>query len=336
MTPRKPDAVIAHMEGIRIFTDDDLDRLGTVANVLDREAIGRWDDPRAEDLLGRAEVVIGHWGCPVLDASFLAMAPRVGLFAYAAGTVKQTVTESVFERGIRVTSAAQANAEPVAEFTLAAVLFANKQVFWRRTQDAEFRPTGPVPHGGPPVGNWNKTIGIVGASMVGRRVIELLVPFPAITVLLYDPYVTNEQARNLGVTKMPLDELCASVDILSIHAPDLPETRHLIGAKQLAALRDGATVINTARPALIDQDALIAELEQGRLWAVLDVTDPEPLPKHHALRRLRNAYVTPHLAGSQGSELARMTDHVAEEIQRWVSGKPALGEVRFQDLHRLA
>ncbi len=324
------------MAGLHLFSDNDLDHIGRTCRLLDREPLASWDDPRADALLGDAEVIVGHWGCPYVDGAVLDRAPRLGLFAYAAGTVKGTVDAEVFERGVRVTSGANANAEPVAEFTLAAVLFANKQVLWRRDEMRD--PTiGPAfQTGADPVGNWNKTIGIVGASLVGRRVIDLLRPFEHLAVSLYDPYVTQDDARALGVTTMGLDELCASSDILSIHAPDLPATRRMIGAPQLAALRTGATVINTARGALLDHEALTAETKAGRLYAMLDVTDPEPLPRDHLLRTLPNVFVTPHLAGSEGTELARLTDYVADEIRLWAAGRPARNAITSTQLARLA
>jgi phosphoglycerate dehydrogenase-like enzyme len=289
--------------------------------------------------LARTRVILGHWGCPPLDLSVVDRAPNLGLFAYAAGTVKQTVDPAVFDRGIRITSGAVANAEPVAEFTLAAILFCNKDVFWQR--DVRRIPRDPaLRHFRPPstvaVGNYDKTIGIVGASLIGRRVIELLAPFPRLQVALYDPYVDHQEAAALGVAKLDLDELCSTSDIVSIHAPDLPSTRHMIGAAQLAAMRTGATVINTARGALLDHDALRAEAASGRLYAVLDVTDPEPLPDTDPLWSLPNVFLTPHLAGSLGTELGRMIDHAVDEIDRWRVGRPARNEITKDQLPRLA
>ena len=331
-----PNILIAHWAGLEFFTEADLVRLESVGTLLEREPVGSWDDPRAGELLGEVDVIVGHWGCPRIGSAVLDRAPRLGLFAYAAGTVKGTVSERVFERGVRVTSGSAANAEPVAEFTVAAVLFANKDVLWQRDllrDPAVASRRQPIPT---PVGNWDRTVGIVGASLVGRRVIELLRPYAGIRVTLYDPYVSAEQAAHLGVEKLELDDLCATADVLSIHAPDLPETRGMVGAGQLGALRTGATVINTARPLLVDQPALIAELEAGRLNAILDVTDPEPLPSDHRLLQLPNAFVTPHIAGSQGTELSRMAEHAAEEIRRWAAGEPAFNEVTLERLATMA
>ncbi|MBT5138948.1 MAG: hydroxyacid dehydrogenase [Acidimicrobiaceae bacterium] len=333
MSRAEPKIVIAHMPQIRGFTDADLDRVANVGTVLDRVPISAWNDSRADALLAVADVVLAHWGCPAIDATVLDRAPNLGLIAYAAGTVKTVVTDAVWTRDIRVTSGAVANAEPVAEFTIAAILWANKDALWRRVHASQ--PDQPTT-AGVPRGNYGKTIGLVGASLVGRRVIELLALFPDLDVTLYDPFVTLEEAADLGVTKLELDELCAGCDVLSVHAPLLTSTVGLVGAPHLAALRDGATVINTARGPIIDHDALTVELTSGRLRAVLDVTDPEPLADDSPLRSLSNVWLTPHLAGSEGTELARMADHAIDEITRWSQGRPARNEITKGRLDRLA
>ncbi len=332
MSKEHPNIAIAHWPGMDLLRGADLGRLRALGTLLNTEPIGAWDDEAAA-VLAEAEVIVGHWGCPPLDADMLDQAPRLGLFAYAAGTVKMTLTDAVWDRGIRVTSGANANAEPVAEFTLAAILFANKGVLWRRGP-ADFSALSAM--GDRQWGNYGRTIGIVGASLIGRRVIELLRAFPHLKVTLYDPYVTSEEAASRGVEKLELNELCAGADVLSIHAPALPETMHMIGADQLSALPDGATVINTARGPLIDHDALMAHLASGRLYAILDVTDPEPLPDNSPLLEMPNVWISPHLAGSQGTELARMTDYVIEEVRRWSAGEPALNEVTRDRLATMA
>ena len=332
MSREQPNIAIAHWSGMGMFADSDLDRLRALGTVLNTEPIGAWDD-EASPVLAEADVIVGHWGCPPLNAAMLDRSPRLGLFAYAAGTVKTTLTDAVWERGIRVTSGANANAEPVAEFTLAAILFANKGVLWRRGP-VDFSAMSAM--GDRRWGNYGRTIGIVGASLIGRRVVELLRAFPHLKVTLYDPFVTPEEATSLGTAKLELDELCAGADVLSVHAPALPETMHMIGPAQLAALPDGATVINTARGPLIDHEALMPHLASGRLHAILDVTDPEPLPEDSPLLDMPNVWISPHLAGSQGTELARMTDNVIEEVRRWSVGEQALNEVTRDRLATMA
>lgn len=314
------------------FTDDQFAALDAVADVLDREPLAAFDDERAARLLPRAQVIVGHWGCPKLDADALALASGLELFAYAAGTVKETVAREVFERGVKVTSAAAANAVPVAEFTLAAILFANKGVFLAREwyRDPSVRARRPKP-----VGNVHKRIGVIGASHVGRALIEILRPF-ALEVVVADPYLDGATASALGVARVELDELLSTSDVVTVHAPDLPSTRHMIGHDQLARMKDGAVLINTARGRLVDSAALEAELATGRISAVLDVTDPEPLPRGSRLFELPNAFVSPHVAGSQGSELGRLADLAIDEVARHVRGEPPRYPVTAADLERIA
>ena len=298
------------------FADRHRTRLEAIGELVDR-------DP---------DVLLGHWGCPRLDEPMLDTMPRLRLFAYAAGTVKAVVTPAVWARGLIVTSAAAANAVPVAEYTLAAILFANKGVFAsrERARDPEARIRRPRP-----LGNAGKRIGLIGASLVGRRVIELLRPFD-LDVVVADPYLDDDEATRLGVVRLELEELVATSDVVSVHAPDLPSTRNLIGAPQLASMRDGATLINTARGAIVDTHALVDALRDGRISAVLDVTDPEPLPGGHPLLVMPNAFVTPHVAGALGSELGRLADLAVTEVERYAAGLPPLHPVRETDLERIA
>jgi phosphoglycerate dehydrogenase-like enzyme len=214
------------------------------------------------------------------------------------------------------------------------VLLAGKGVLLFREWMRE--PTAALPLDAASVGNFRRRIGLVGASFVGRRVIELLAPFD-VEVAVFDPFLTVDDAAGLGVEQVDhLDALCASVDVLSIHAPDVEATRGMFGAAQLSALRDGATFLNTARPALVDQDALEAELRSGRIAAILDVTEPEPLPPDHPLLALPNVFVTPHVAGAMGNELFRLAELAVVEVERYARGEPPLHPVRREDLDRIA
>jgi len=178
-------------------------------------------------------------------------------------------------------------------------------------------------------------VGIVGASRIGRRVIELLRPFD-LDVLLHDPWVDDDDARRLGARALPLDELLAGCDVVSLHAPAVPETRHMLDARRLALLRDGATLVNTARGALVDGKALELELVSGRIAAVLDTTDPEILPSDSPLYELPNVFLTPHIAGSLGDETSRMTELALDEIERFTQGRPLQHAVRREDWDRIA
>jgi phosphoglycerate dehydrogenase-like enzyme len=175
--------------------------------------------------------------------------------------------------------------------------------------------------------NFGRTVGVVGYSRVGRRVVELLRMLGGTTCLVADPYADPHEVERAGATLVDLDELLPRVDVLTLHAPALPETHHLIDAARLRALPDNATVINTARGTLVDSAALAAECAAGRLFAILDVTDPEPLPPGSPLRDLARVMVTPHVAGSLGSEIGRLTDHTLDELAHWVAGRPLTAEI---------
>jgi len=133
-----------------------------------------------------------------------------------------------------------------------------------------------------------------------------------------------------------LDELLAGSDIVSVHAPDTPQTYRMLNRERLALIPDGATLINTARGALIDPEALTEELLSRRLNAILDVTEPEPLPRNSPLRLRPNVFLTPHIAGSLGNELERLGRSVVEEVERLLGGLPLLHPVIQADLGRVA
>jgi phosphoglycerate dehydrogenase-like enzyme len=330
-----PKAVFAMNPGLeRQFFDPDRLRRLTELVELDPELVIRdWRDA-PEDL----ELAITAWGAPVLDSAAFDRLPRLRGVIHAAGSVRSMLPDELqqdgaWRRDLLVSSAAHANALPVAEFTLATILFAGKDVIW--ISRAFTQAQAPMERG-PEIGNYGRTVGIVGASMVGARVIELLRPFD-FTVLVYDPYLSAERAAELGATKVEsLLDLARASDVFSLHAPSIPSTAGMISAEVLAALPDGATVINTARPSIIDQDALTAELIKGRLRAFLDVTSPEPLPPGHELWGLPNVFLTPHLAGSAGNELGRMGQSAVEEVARFVAGEPLAHAVAAADMSRLA
>lgn len=306
--------------------------------------LARWDPavvvhdpgrPQALAALADAEVLLASWGAPALDDALLAAAPRLRAVVYAAGSVKGLVTEACWRRGIAVSSGAWANALPVAEYTVAAVLFAGKRVL--EIRDA-YRRTR-VAHGWreryPDIGNHRRTVGLVGASQIGRRVIELLRPYD-LDVVVHDPYLGRAEADALGVRATGLEELCAVSDTVSVHAPQLPSTEGMFDARLLKLMRDGATFVNTSRGALVDTAALTAELVTGRLHAVLDVTDPEPLPPDSPLYDLPNVLLTPHIAGSMGNEQDRLAHSALDELARYAAGRPFRHAVHPAGLNRSA
>jgi phosphoglycerate dehydrogenase-like enzyme len=318
----------------RLIPAGTMDRLSYLADI-DRTLVAvDFAAPEIADILGEVEVIVSGWGCPKIDTEVLDAAPRLRAVIHAAGSVRHHITEACWDRGIQVTSAAWVNAIPVAEYTLGAILFSNKQVlrisaeYRAKRQSVDWLTLDGI-------GNYRRTIGVVGASRIGRRVLDLLRPHD-FDVLLFDPYVTAEESAELGARPVGLDELCATSDVVSVHAPELPETRHLIDRGRLAMMRDGVTLINTARGSLVDQDALIEELSAGRLHAVLDVTTPDVPSADSPLYELPNVLLTPHIAGSLGGEMHRMADAAADELARYVAGEPFAHPVLRDEFHRTA
>jgi phosphoglycerate dehydrogenase-like enzyme len=290
---------------------------------------------RARTVLRDVEVLVTGWGCPPLDAAVLAAAPQLRAVVHAAGSVRGHITRECWDRGIEVSSAATANALPVAEYTIAMILLTGKRVLERARDFRATRSRDDLLDVPPDVGNFGRTVGILSASLIGRRVIELLRPYD-FRVLLHDPYVTDDEAAALGVTAVGISELFARSDVVSVHTPLLPETRGLVSRELIGGMRPDAVLINTARGAVVDQDALADAAMAGRVRAVLDVTDPEILPPGHPLWRSDNVLITPHLAGSQGNEWRRLANLAVTEVGRWAAGVGFAYPVQRERLGRLA
>ncbi|ACU69560.1 D-isomer specific 2-hydroxyacid dehydrogenase NAD-binding [Catenulispora acidiphila DSM 44928] len=336
----RPHAVLAMRPALRplLFDADAEERLARLAEADPEAVVTDFADPRAAGALVRAEVLITGWDCPVLDEPALARMPALRAVLHSGGSVKHHMTDAAWARGLLVSSAVADNAVPVAEYTLAMVISAGKRLpemerAFRAGRDG--RDWLHWSEGFVPVGNHRRVIGVVGLSRVGRRVVEMLRVLDA-TVLVHDPYVPDEVVRGLGAVPTGLDALVAASDVVSLHAPSTAETRHQMDRRRLALMKDGATLINTARGALVDTAALADELRAGRLYAVADVTDPDPLPPDSELFDLPNLTLTPHVAGSIGGELRRLGDFVLAELRRLTAGTELLGRVLPETLPSIA
>jgi phosphoglycerate dehydrogenase-like enzyme len=316
----------------RMISQAAWDGLGTFADVVHHPG----QEPASKEellaLLPAADGCLTSWGVARLDAEVIAAAPRLQIMAHMGSSVTRFVSEALWQRGIRVTTAAPALARDVAETTLGLMIVGLKRIWplgqhvreggWR---ESAYWPSKEL---------YGKAVGIIGASHVGRHVMNLLRPF-GVRILLYDPYVSPEEAERLGATKAELDDLLRRADVVSLHAPAKPETHHLLSAERLAIMKDDALLINTARGTLIDEKALVSELAKGRFFAFLDVTDPEPPVADSPLRQLDNVVVTPHLAGCI-DDCGRMGEMAVEELRRHFSGEPPLYEVTAAMLARIA
>ena len=309
-----------------LFTPGASTALTTLADVTFNETGERWTTERLAAEIGKYDGLVTGWGSPAITDEVLQNATRLKVIAHSAGSVKGIIPESVFDRDIKVSSAAIAIAGAVAEYSLLLVMLGLRPVHLHdygvrhlgQWDEARFLGTGREIRG--------SRIGVVGAGGVGRLFIGLLNALNA-EAWVYDPYLSDADAAALNVRKTELNELFSDCPIVVVHAPTTPETHHMIGAEQLGLLRDGGYLVCTARSWVIDQDSLLAELQSGRIRAALDVFDVEPLPQDSPFRKLDNAIITPHVAGATIEARYRQGDCVVRDLENAFSGRPLAHEV---------
>lgn len=315
-------------------------RLNAVTDVIPGFPYIDFDTAESAKALSEADILLAAWGTPSLTRERLSRAPNLKMVAYAASSVRSVAPPDFWEASnMLVTTAAAAMAVPVAQFTYATIILCGKDVFRLRDEHRAERGTGGFgsrrgmnrSH----LGNHCRKIGIVGASRIGRLVIDMLA-HGHFDIAVYDPFLSQDDASALGATKMDLHGLLAWSDVVSLHAPILPDTRHMIGARELALMADHTILINTARGWLVDHDALLAEALSGRLRILIDTPEPEPLPPESPFYDLPNVVLTPHIAGALGNELRALSDLAITEIERFVAGFAPLYPVFKQDLERMA
>ena len=281
----------------------------------------------ASDELQDVEVALSGWGAPVFDAALLDRMPRLRAILYAAGTVAGIVRPEVGRRGIVVSTAVSGNSVPVADFTVAAIHFSLKRLWPVLRGVATEIDVAAAP------GGFRSTVGFVALGTVGRLVAARLATSD-LQLLAYDPALRAGSAAALGLRLVTLEELFARCDVVSLHVPLLPSTRGLVTARLVASMKPNATLINTARGAILEPAVVSVLSQRPDLQAVLDVTDPEPLPAGSLLRSLPNVTLTPHVAGSVGRECRRLGDMMVDELRRFVAGQPLQWPVDLAHLER--
>ena len=266
------------------------------------------------DQLQDLEVIFGTWKISQLQKAHLERLPNLKIVFYGAGTV-QNFARPMLEHGVRVCSAWKANAVPVAEYTLAQILLANKGFYTniRDCQTYASRKNSPFKGRG----NFGATVALLGAGAIGSLLIDLLKPFH-LELVVFDPFLPAERAAEMGVRKVSLEAAFLEGDIVSNHLANNEQTRGMLHGGHFSLLQNHATFINTGRGATVVELDLIAELEnRPTLTALLDVTMPEPPDEGSPFYSLDNAYLTSHIAGSLNDEVVRMADYMIEEFQRY-------------------
>jgi phosphoglycerate dehydrogenase-like enzyme len=290
------------------------------------------DAARFAEVMAETEVIVTSWGFPALDSHRLALAPRLRRVVHTGASVKFLVTDAFWESGIPIVQAGDAMGPAVAELSLAFTLALLRRVprldhglhagdDWAAVRTA---PRGREIRGA--------RVGVIGASRTGRHYISSCLALGA-EVSIHDPYVSAGDP--LAALIAPLDEVLAGSDVVAIHAPLTDETRGMIGARELALIPDGGLLVNTARSALVDMDALFESVASGRIDVAIDVFDTEPLPADDRWRGLPNALITPHLGGATAESRERAGEIVLDEINRYLDGAPparAIDRTRWEIL----
>jgi len=284
-------------------------------------------------MLEAVEIIMSSWGCPMLDANLLEAAPQLKAIFYGAGSIRGFVTEEFWDRNIVISSAYAANAIPVAEYTVSLILFSLK-LGWQHVFDGRGREAWPQRFKVP--GAYRTTIGLISFGMIARNVYRLLKSYD-LKVIVYDPFLTDEEAQAMEIEKVTLDELFERSHVVSLHTPLLPETVGMITESHFARMKKNATFINTARGAIVDESGMIRVLsDRPDIYAVLDVTHPEPPAPGSALYTLPNVVLTPHIAGSMDKECTRMGQYMLDELKRYLAGEPLHWQISREQAATLA
>lgn len=281
------------------------------------------------------EVAFSTWGMPSLSQEEIQhYFPNLKALFYAAGSV-QKFARPFLQRDITVVSAWAANAVPVAEYTAAQIVLANKGFFQsalmcktERRESSRYARTFP--------GNWNARVGILGAGMIGKKVIELLQPYQ-LEIDVFDPFLPDAMAQKLNVRKNDLQSIFSQCHTISNHLANLPATVGILNKEHFELMLPNATFINTARGLQVVEDDLVNALRAvPTRTAVLDVTYPEPVRMDSDLLKLDNVILTPHIAGSNPSEVARMAQYIVEEFQRYLQQEALQYQVTLSMLETMA
>lgn len=320
----------------KLFSPTADQRLRVLGDIRFNDTDSDWSADELRRRVGEVDVLVTSWRTPRLSDDLLDCAPHLKLVAHSAGSVKFMLDESLMARGIAVSTAGAAMVQPVAETTVLLCMLMLRPLHELDAGLRAGRSWADMKLAGVGEELTAQTVGIVGAGQIGRRVIKMLRAWD-VDVRVYDPCLTPEDAASLEVTAYrSLDEMLGRCRIISLHAPILPQTRHMIGPAQLDRLADGSILINTARAWLVDTAALADHLRAGRLKYATDVYDNEPLPLDDPWRNMPNTLILPHIASSTRQGFYRQGDITVSEVQRFLAGEPLQYGVTPQLLKTMA
>ncbi len=332
----KPEALIAITRSLRstLFGPESEERLAARFAVRGGDQDTNLTSDELADRIGGCAALITGWGTPEITPAVLAAAGDLRIIAHSAGSVRRLIPKAALERGIAVTHAAPMIAEAVAEFTVFGMLLGLR---WPHRQNAWMHEGRPWSECRATGGNLLEAqrVGLIGCGYVAQRVIRKLQGF-GMPIAVYDPYLPDERAAALNVTRVSLEELFSTCRVIANHAPTTPETDGMVTAKHFKLLQDGGVFINNARARAVNQDDMIAELATGRIRAVLDVFNPEPLLPDSPLRGMDNVFLTPHMAGLSDDTRLRQGAAMVAELERFLADEALHFPITVETYDRMA
>ncbi|MCH8230259.1 MAG: hydroxyacid dehydrogenase [Chloroflexi bacterium] len=352
MTGIRPQVGLACTAEVReqYIDDADLERLEKFADFhwQEFEEETSWDAaPEASDAVqtkfakftaGLDALVVCH-GSPRVDEAVLASSGRLKLVGELEGDrfAQRIDVEAAIDRGVRAVDTTHGSSYPVSEWALGMMLIGLRSAgaHFRRLAAGELWGTPDQRNSAPEFAHneelTGKTVGLIGAGYIGRRLIELLKPFD-VKILAHDPYIPSELASSLGFTLTSLDKVLSEPDIVVCLAPLTPGTRGMLGKREVSRFKPGAVFVNVSRGPIVDSEALIERLEAGDITACLDVFDPEPIPVDSRIRELPNVFLSPHIAGTTQRSRTRFFEEMVSELERHFSGHETLHNLTAQTL----
>ena len=319
----------------RVYDDGVMMRLGQLTEI-EPIVYTKEDILENADKFRDTKIIFSTWGMPIFtEDEIKAFFPSLECVFYAAGSV-QHFARPFLNSNVKVFSAWAANGVPVAEYTVAQIILANKGFFRytglmadQKFEEVENRKSCYM-------GNYREKIGIIGCGMIGSMVAEMLKSYK-LEIYAFDPFLSDDKAKELGVTRVSLEELFASSRVVTNHLANNEATKEMLRYSHFSSMPKYATFINTGRGAqVVEEDLARALSERPDLTAVLDVTCSEPPEPSHPFYTLPNCFLTPHIAGSLGSEVVRMAEYMVDEFICYNAGKPCKYEVSLKMLETMA
>lgn len=312
------------------FRQEDRRKLASFAEIVQHPGPGMPEDAEKSAVLAYVDAVIIGRGGGWLTDEMIESAPNLRCIGVIGGSVHRINARLALERGITIINTGWAMSNAVAEFSLAMMLCGLRDIGHMidvMRDEGWGRARGGLDLTG-------KTVGLIGFGMIGRRVAELLVPFRTRTVV-YDPFVADEQLTAAGVERVGLDDLLRMSSVVSLHLGLTDDTRGMIGPGELALIPDNGLIVNTARANIIDELALVGELQSGRLRAALNVFWKEPLVEDHPLRSLDNVILTPHGGGLTLDTRRRHSAGIVDDLSRFFAGEAPKSAVTVEMLEKM-